>query len=102
VPEEERFRGEGYTLLKIVCNDLLPDGHTYVSRRFAMRARDIVGKKVKRVVQQRTHDSLGNPLWELQGIEFENGTYLHLSVAEQLGDYAVTAHVYRATKGQDE
>lgn len=62
-----------------------------------MKARDIVGKKVSRVVQERTY-AYGETVYDVKGIVFEDGTYLNLSVAELPGDYAVEGHVLKQEK----
>jgi hypothetical protein len=64
-----------------------------------MRARDIVGKKVERVEQQRfwnqeTHD------WcvSLESLVFTDGTVLYFGTTETSSDYATTGHVFKKKK----
>lgn len=60
-----------------------------------MRARDIVGRKVVRVEQERTYDDNHELLYELRCIVFDNGTELWFNVAEMPGDYAVMGVVVK-------
>jgi hypothetical protein len=67
-----------------------------------MRARDIVGKKVAKVVQERTTDNNGFALHALVAVVFHDGTELQFCVAEMPGDYAVTGVVVKKERRQHE
>jgi len=63
-----------------------------------MRARDIVGKKVVKVSQERTYDTGDRLLYALEAVVFEDGTELQFTVAELHGDYAVEGIVLKPEK----
>jgi len=60
-----------------------------------MRARDIIGKKVTKVVQVRTTDTSDTVVYDVEALVFEDGTYLHFSVAELHGEYAVIGTILK-------
>lgn len=64
-----------------------------------MRAKDIVGKKVAGVVQERTYVDKETLVYDVKSIVFEDGTVLYFSVAELPGDYAVEGAVIKGERG---
>jgi hypothetical protein len=61
-----------------------------------MRARDIVGKRVVRVLQQRVSDGRGGWFVDFQGIELEDGTHLQVRTVEtETGEYGHRATTFR-------
>ncbi len=58
-----------------------------------MISQDIVGKRVKKVVQGRVWTNYGTMVHNIQRLLFEDGTELDLSVAELEDDYAVIGRV---------
>lgn len=62
-----------------------------------MRARDIVGKRVKKVVQFRTRsEPCREGYWVIQHIEFEDGTRLEFMTIETEAEYFVAGIVRSA------
>lgn len=65
-----------------------------------MRAKDIVGKTVARIVQSRVarYDT-GDPAgWQLERIVFTDGTELTFGVIELGHDYAIEGNVWPAAR----
>lgn len=60
-----------------------------------MRNRDVVGKRVKRVKQTRCTTNYGEPVYDVEWIEFEDGSRLVFSVCELEDGYAVEGSVYK-------
>lgn len=60
----------------------------------SMKASSIIGKRVKRVVQERTKDTCGSIVYHVHRIEFDDGSCVVFGVAELPGDYAVTATAF--------
>ncbi len=60
-----------------------------------MRARDIVGKTVKRVVQERTVTPYG-VVYEIHRIEFTNGSLLYFNAVPTEDDPVIEGHVLTA------
>jgi hypothetical protein len=61
-----------------------------------VKSRDVVGKRVVRVEQERVaRGDDRSPALRLRGLFFEDGTVLYFSVAELEGDYAVEGHVHK-------
>jgi hypothetical protein len=68
-----------------------------------MRARDIIGRRVARVDQQRRADTnSGSAVQEMMRIVFVDGTILYFGVTEtDHGDgYIVTGHTVRPTRNK--
>jgi len=59
-----------------------------------MRKRDAVGRKIVRVLQERTVTNHGKTVYNVYGLVLDNGTTLVLSVAELESDYAVEVTAY--------
>lgn len=60
-----------------------------------MRSRDIVGKTVESIAQQRAHDISGNPTMLLLSVRFTDGSVLILTGEDNGVDNYVTGRVYR-------
>lgn len=54
-----------------------------------MKAKDIVGKTIKRVVQER-YDSNTGAQWCIEAIEFTDGTWLRFLVHEGPAEYGIS------------
>lgn len=68
-----------------------------------MRANDIVGRRIRGVVQECCTDNSNTRVWHVSQIVFEDGSSLTFHVAELAGDYAVlgTFHPARASVLRD-
>ena len=63
-----------------------------------MRAKDVVGRKIVRVIQTRCLTDFGEQVWHVDGFELDNGKIVHFSVCELPGDYAVEASMWLGSK----
>ncbi len=63
-----------------------------------MKARDIVGKRIKAVHQTKFPTNSG-PAWHIDRILFDDGSSLVFVVGEMDGDYAVEGLFVKATPG---
>jgi len=61
-----------------------------------MRARNIVGRKVVRVLQERRQTDYGKMVWDIQGFVLDNGKVVYFNVVELPDDYAVEAGVVKS------
>ena len=65
-----------------------------------MRARDVVGKRVVRVLQERVWNThLGMWVGNVTGFVLDNGTVVSLNVVEDDYGYQIEASVVRVGKG---
>lgn len=61
-----------------------------------MRAKDVVGKRIVRVLQERVHNiHVGKTIYNVTGFVLDDGTVITLHVAEDEYDYQVEAMVSR-------
>ena len=63
-----------------------------------MRARDVVGKRIVAIEQQRTSDQCGRAFAHLDTLVLEDGTRITFSVVELPGDYAIEATARRPAR----
>lgn len=65
-----------------------------------MRKRDVVGKRVVDVIQERRSDLNGGVDYAVTALVFEDGSQLHPATAEHEGGYA-TLMIYYPPEGKD-
>ena len=63
-----------------------------------MKSRDIVGRKIVRVIQRRCQDNCGDQVYDVHGFVLDNGAVVTFSVVELGYDYAVEAKVRKRIK----
>jgi len=63
-----------------------------------MKAREVVGKKIARVVFEYTKDQIGDRVQHVRRIEFADGSFLYFRVVEIGSEYAVEGHFGRKAK----
>ena len=68
-----------------------------------MRARDVVGKRIKAIRQSPCRDSRGDRIYDLQHIILEDGTVIYFMVRETLDEEGcIVADTVKPTaKGKD-
>lgn len=64
-----------------------------------MRARDVVGRRIVAVEQERLSTDSGAAVYHVRWLELDNGARITFSVAELPGDYAVEARVLPEREG---
>lgn len=65
-----------------------------------MRSRDVVGKRIVKVHQQRVNDGRGGTVWDLDSLELEDGTRLIPMTIETEGDYCHKLLVSKPERGR--
>lgn len=58
-----------------------------------MRARDVVGRRIVAIKQERCSTNYDARVYHVHWIELDNGARIYFSVSELDSDYAVLAHV---------
>jgi len=64
-----------------------------------VKAQHIVGKRVARVVQTWINDGEHTAHWEIDRIEFADGSYIYFAAHEHVGDYGVSVHYWPKKDG---
>lgn len=67
-----------------------------------MRARDVVGKRIKRVVQKRRTTEYGVVYYDVAGFDFDDGSRARFVVNEMPSDYGIEGMYLKAEGGNDE